>query len=604
MKKSNYKIQLLMSSLLMLSTIGTASATKYALLVGISEYHIKPLSGPINDVSLMKSILNKKWSFKKENIQLLLNKNGTKKNILNAIKRLDAISRSGDDIFIYLSGHGTSALDKNFSSPLPTTSGAFIPIDIENIKNKDELVEHLIIGRDDLKPLLQNFDNNGKNVFVAIDACYSGNTVRGLYKKQKLNNRFLSFNDILPTLDNAYPKNKKKPKTRSFGDDLNTIDSNTNWRTASESNINIYPYKNIYYLSASGEFEPAQDIQPNMLERYPTIDGKPHGAFSDTLLRVLDNDINADIDQDGFITYSELKKTVRNKMRLRGFDHTPQGLPSLAEDKGKLASRNIFGHGDKKQITKKMVVKKPVLNKLTLLTNTNSTKPKFNKLKLTQLKLRIEIDKTLPKLKKLAKKINNIKIVSTRGQLEIRKKGDSVLFISHAGDLILSLYKPTTNRIIDKIRHQLWIKQLVEKPFKQDFNIDLDMFASGSGSTVVEGGIIGVAIKSSQTAHILVINIDPHGTINVLYPDSKSELIKLKAYKLLAFSELSKVIPPFGREYIQVYAFKNSSQDYRDLMSKKFNLNSPSAKILKRLLENEATIKARASLELVTTPGN
>ena len=105
-----------------------------------------------------------------------------------------------------------------------------------------------------------------------------------------------------------------------------------------------------------------------MLERFPTIDGKPHGAFSDTLLQVLNNDINADIDNNGIITYSELKKTVRNKMRLRGFDHTPQGLPSLAEDKGKLASRGIFGHQNAKPITIKKKTK-PILNKLTLQSN-------------------------------------------------------------------------------------------------------------------------------------------------------------------------------------------------------------------------------------------
>jgi len=49
-----------------------------------------------------------------------------------------------------------------------------------------------------------------------------------------------------------------------------------------EQDSNVYPYKNIYYLSASGEFEAAQDISPAFLSQYPTFDGKPHGAFTDT----------------------------------------------------------------------------------------------------------------------------------------------------------------------------------------------------------------------------------------------------------------------------------------------------------------------------------
>jgi len=590
-KRANVKIvfsKLIPTIILLSICINTANAENYALLVGISKYSIKPLSGPVNDVTSLKKILNAKWKFKKQNIKTIINSAGTKKNILNSIKALYKKSKSGDNIFIYLSGHGTSSSDSAFKSPLPTTSGAFIPIDIENIKSKSELLDSLIIGRKDLKPLLQMFDNNGRHVFVAIDACFSGNTVRGYYNKRKLTTRFLSLDSIVAANNIAADQDLNTNVVRSFKPNDDT---------------NLYPYKNIYYLAASGEYEPAQDIKPNMLDRYPTIDGKPHGAFSDTLLRVLNGDYNADSDHDGLITYSELKKTMRYFMRIRGFDHTPQGLPSLAEDQGKLATRAIFGHLRKNTKTGLVNSTKLISTNLTkqnkLTTNLSTREFNFE----TNI-LNIIIDKSLRKVRKAASSIKNIKIVNNKGQLEIRKKGKNILFISQAGDLIFSLVNPSNVDIIENIKHQIWIKQLVDAPLKQDFNIDLDMFASGRGSTVVEGDSIGVAIKSTKTAHILIVNINAQGTVNVLYPYVKSELRQLEAFQLLVFKELSKVVPPFGREYLQVYAFENSNQDYRDLMAKSFTRHSPEAAKLKRLLENSTIFKARTSLEVVTSELN
>jgi len=556
--------------MIVIFSYNSANAENYALLIGISEYPIKPLSGPVNDVNSLQIVLNEKWNFKKQNIKTIINSAGTKENILKNIKALYDRSKSGDSIFIYLSGHGTSAKDDSFNSPLPTTSGAFIPIDIEKVKTKSKLIDKLIIGRNDLKPLLQQFDNNNRHVFVAIDACFSGNTVRGLYQKNKLTSRFINFDQMLNS--NKYTTDNRS--TRSLG---------------YNKEIDRYPYKNIYYLAASGEYEPAQDIKPSMLKRYPTIDGKPHGAFSDTLLRVLNYEYSADTDQNGFITYSELKNTMRYFMRIRGFDHTPQGLPSLAEDRGKLATKAIFGNSTKKSIsqdikTSNQLAKRSINSKNTVL--------------------KIVIDRSLTNILKSVRKINNLKIVSDSGQLEIRKKNNAIVFISQAGDLILSLTNPSNAEIIKNIKHQIWIKQLVDAPFKQDFNIDLDMFTSGRSSTVVEGDTLGVVIKSTKTAHILIININAHGDVNILYPYAKSEFQKLEAYQLLVFKALSKVVPPYGREYLQVYAFDNINQDYRDLMSKSFNRESLDAKKLVQLINNSRILKARTTLEVVTSALN
>lgn len=601
MNKAQSSIFLIL--LLTLVSINIANAAKHALLVGVGDYHVKPLSGPVNDVREMQKILSERWGFDKKNITILLNKQGTKKNILAAIENLYKRSNTGDDIFIYLSGHGTSASDRDLATPLPTTSGAFIPIDIAGVKNMDQLVKKLIVGKNDLRPLLTKFDKGQRQVFVAIDACYSGNTVRSAFSKRRLTKRFMHVRDILPK--------------RAFGDDLDFSGGET-WSSTESDVGNTYPYKNIYYLSASGEHEPAQDIPLNMVDSFPTIDGKSHGAFSDTLLRILNNDINADIDGDGDVTYSELKKTVRDKMRVRGFDHTPQGLPSLAEDTTKLASRSIFGD-TKAEAAKEGLggeSAKPSVSSSVKPSGKPSSSPASAKedstasssalsgsAELTAL-LTVAIDKNLKQVRQRAKQLKDVKIVENKSVLEIRKDGSDVLFISQAGDLILRLTKPSVNIIVDNLRHQAWVHQLVAGPFQQDFNVDLELYGAGKGSTVLEGELLGFSVLSSEKAYILLIDIDPKGTVNVLYPYEPSELSPIQANQLLAFKDLSKVTPPFGRDYVQVYAFSKISDDFKALRGKSFSLGSPYAKNLQRLINNRNLSKARVSMELVTSKAN
>jgi hypothetical protein len=642
-------LKIIFSGVVIMAAVNEALAERHALLVGIDDYHIKPLAGPVNDVAAIRKILIEKWGFDENNITTLLNKQGTKKNILAAIERLYEKTQSSDEVFIYLSGHGTSAGDKNLKTPLPTTSGAFIPIDIAGIKTMKELINRLVIGRSDLLPLLKKFDKGNRHVFVVIDACYSGNTVRGAYGKKRLTKRFMNVGDILPA--------------RAFGDDLD-MSASSDWG-AEEKNVgNSYPYKNIYYLSASGEYEPAQDIPPSMVDSYPTIDGKSHGAFSDTLLRILNDDIEADVDGDGVVTYSELKKTVREKMRARGFNQTPQGLPSLAEDTGNLSSKSIFGDapsgppptqvaqavsetkvGTEAKIETEAKVategtNTPVAEVVKVATNAKPSSPEVESKPQIEIQpepkiatnngstqiagseatqpqtspqssplvdpeiLQVEIDPYFKEVIEKVKNLEGVHIVNGHANLEVRREGDDALFISQAGDLILRLQTPTVETIVDKIRHQAWIHQLVEAPYKQDFNIDLDLYGSGRGSTAIENELIGFSVKSAHKAYILLIDIDPHGNVNVLYPYAPSEMAPIEANRLLPFKDLTRVTPPFGRDYLQAYAFTNINEDYEALRGKSFTLSSPYAENLQRLIKNSSITKARASLEVVTSAAN
>ena len=173
--------RLTLISALLLAVLASVSHAnqKLALLVGISDYEIEPLEGPYYDVVAMKNSLRKKMNFERNKITTLINEQATKANILSEIDKLYQVSEAGDDIFIYFSGHGTSSFDRKIRFPLPTTSGAFIPYDVFPKQSTDKSSPKLVVGRTDLLPRLKKLDQGNRNVFVVVDACYSGNTVRG-----------------------------------------------------------------------------------------------------------------------------------------------------------------------------------------------------------------------------------------------------------------------------------------------------------------------------------------------------------------------------------------------------------------------------------------
>jgi len=154
------------------------------------------LEGPVNDVDLIRDVLLNSAQFDSKDITVLKDSDATKQGILRAMRQIVDIAEKGDIFILYFSGHGTSAMDNAIDSDIPTKSGALIPYDIENIKSKEDLNNRLMIGRRDLKPNLIALDNAGVSVLVLIDACYSGNTVRG-ENKSSATHQILEFRSNL-----------------------------------------------------------------------------------------------------------------------------------------------------------------------------------------------------------------------------------------------------------------------------------------------------------------------------------------------------------------------------------------------------------------------
>jgi len=242
----------------------------------------------------------------------------TEAAILEAMDRLNETSEPGDSLIIYFSGHGTSAQDSSMGAQLhlPDGSGAIVAYDF----NPDEFVageaidqdnheDGLLIGRYDMRPRFEALDQD-RTVLVMFDSCFAGNTARSLDSEYTpKTKRFVS-------LDNT---------SRSRGASTPVIEDCDN---CAEQLHHEYPYDNVVYFGAAAEHELAVDISQAEINAglATSFDGKPHGAFTDALLRAL----VASTKTTQGVSYRNLfQRTLRQfQTHCEACGHTPVMLPS------------------------------------------------------------------------------------------------------------------------------------------------------------------------------------------------------------------------------------------------------------------------------------
>jgi len=305
-EKTVLRLVKIIFAVLWILTTANLHAKSQALLIGIGQYPEQQLlEGPVNDVALLRNILLQNENFSNEHIKVLLNEEATKSNILNTLNGILESTVRGDKIVLYFSGHGTSALNTDIDADLPSYSGALVPYDIGNISSKDELNKRLLIGRRDLRPVLSKLDATGAEVLVLVDACFSGNVVRGDDDARILPQRVLNFSELLQF-------QQKEPAHNS---------------TALLQTVK-YPYKNVFLVAAAQEDQSAHDIPKNKVSQFGTVDAKPHGAFTDSFVQALVKLYENDNRNNSPITLTELHVATRRRMKEKGLFSTPSLLPN------------------------------------------------------------------------------------------------------------------------------------------------------------------------------------------------------------------------------------------------------------------------------------
>ena len=484
--------------LLSLGAAPAAHAKNIALLMGVSDYGNprSNLEGPVNDVNAMRDVLIERWGFARADVQTLIDAQASKPGIMQALRDLMTRSKPGDEVFIYFSGHGTSALNSDFSDiPVPHGTGAMIPYGLDT-RSPQSIAAGLIIGRTDLRPHLTALENGGRHVWLVSDSCYSGQLTRSV---------------VLPSPDRLPERTMVLPAAEMARDQAMV--------SSRPAGLEPYPYSAVAFLSAAAEGERAKDIPRSMLGKLPTVDGKAHGAMTDALLRVLKGELPADTNRDGVLDLNEVQRAVADYLAQRAMGHTPQRLPSVAEDSKGLGTRAVLAATRVAAAPAPDAVATPAL--------------------------RVRADGMPSALGQSLKGLRGVEWLDAPGPADIVLFGAQgrLVLASGAGDKVAD-FAPTDAALLQAQLQQLaWAKRLRQLGQQNSrgtlaFQIDPNTF----GGNMAEGCTLRFVARPDREASLVVVNVQSDAKVSVLYPLTADELSKLPAGAAHAIPDAAK--PP------------------------------------------------------------
>ncbi|MBF0495743.1 MAG: caspase family protein [Deltaproteobacteria bacterium] len=544
MKKSVCIMILL--GMVVLTSNYTAMAANRAVLIGVGAYSsVTPLFGPPHDVAALKELLTRSWGFDPANITTLVDERATKANILKTLNDLSRSTSPDDFVFIYFSGHGTSAHDRDLRIDMGTFTGALVPVEFSVNSDVEDMKRRLIIGTRDLKPIFQKLDNN-RELFVVFDCCYSGQSVRDLeipLSQRKGRPKYLDLSSTLTRED----------ADRSFGTP-----------TAAEP---AFPYHNLFFISAANKGEEAKDIL--IPDKIPggTYGREPHGALTDALLKGLSG--KAGTNGQGFITKEGLYQYVLREVK-KNFRQTPQCL----YDKSNPG-----------------VLSQPVFRSALNRPGSVQTKPDAD-LKINMVNVSAGLEATIAAVKK-------VRLVKDEYDLKLTQASTGYTLALLNGDMLSSHPSGAEEDVVKRIALQVELKKLIDLAYPtQDFDVSMNII--GRKSLLKEGEDVGIAFQTTADSYPLLINIDCSGNISVIYPGSKDEIRPWPKGKEYHQPNLGKVKAPFGTEYMKLFAFKDKPDGLAKLMGQSFTPSDDFFRILLDTVKDAKGGQAQSTLEVLT----
>ena len=546
------RLRAVIACALFLLTSGAALAEKHALLIGIGDYPqpTPRLDGPTHDVEALRQRLIDSWGFPVNHVATLLDDEASKANILAALDRLVRVSRPGDYVFVYYSGHGTSAFDEDLrfeGVELGRWTGALVPHDymLAPTPGPDPKAwkERLIVGRRDLRPRLLALDRD-RRVFVIFDTCFSGNAVRSFSQRR--------VRWVGPVA--------AARSTRAISLGADPFDSDPIFGTATARD-EPYPYRRLVYLAAARKFERAEDLSP-----METIDARPHGALTNALLEGLDG--SANLDGDDALTYDELYRFVHDEVSEKHL-HMPQLL--YPESTPELVRRPVFEHRQPQA-----------------LANLRANAPGD---------LRVRLAPGLDGLRRRIAKIPRVKIHDAGGfDVRIERQADGLLALAHpSGDLIAGGFEDRPpDALLERLRSQVRIQDLIDFAYdRQDFDLGLEL--TGGNGFLFRDQRFDIAVRADRPAVLLLLNVDKTGAVSVLYPVSARELTPTDR-----LHESFDVVPPYGTEYLKLFAFHRVPEELRRWLERGTGTAATEIEDLLGLLRQPGLESAQTRLKLVS----
>ena len=520
--------------LVFLAASVSAQPRRHALLIGVGDYrHADDLEGPPHDVRSLAHVLAEDWGF--DRIESLVDEDATRAAILGALDALDRDAASGDHVFIYFSGHGTSVLNQSgtaLEASLDPGTGGLFPVEID--PTSPDAIEQLIVGRRDLRPRLERLDQD-RSVFVVFDACYSGNTVRAVTCR-------------LP----RYQPWPSDPGSVAFGT-----------QTAADA---PYPYENLVYLSASSAQQVACDIREDDFWRIPTIDGQPHGALTNALLHGLAG--HANTDGDSALTVRELHAYARRRIE-DVFPQTPQLLhpPGRAD----ALDRPVF--------------------ELALATSSDAAPSNT-----PVTTMRVLVGDGAEPLRERLDGLDGVSVSESLHDLRVDADTRSRTFtVRHgSGDTLAS--GVSAEVAAKRIARHAAVHALLRESFaEQDFNLRLDMLErheSGAlrppiTAALAIGGNYELRYESDVPAYFLMVAADVQGVMRLLVPWNSADLT---ASRIGRISDLV-VQAPAGTEFVKLFGFRERPPGFEEWLPIRRRDGQAQVRVLDDLDEVQALLE-------------
>ena len=515
-----------------------SEAERRALFVAVGDYPGSrfDLYGPTHDASALRRELVENLGFRADRVKVLVNADATRANILAALRELAAAVAAEDFVFVYFSGHGTSAYDPNLSVALAHNTGAFVPFDYRADGTAAQKLDTLVVGSRDLRPPLTAIDASGAHGLVMIDSCYSRNTSRSLHA--------------------AAP-----PVYRSINAGLEHLGA----FSASAQDVDAsYPYTRLVTMAASSAKEVAIDLH----DPSKTLDGKPHGAFTDAVLRALREFPHADANGDGQVSNREFFAKVKLGMALANIPHSPQLLPTPGTDAAGLGDRAMFSSAAVRAEAPPPLPAQP---------------------------LGVRVEGRLPLVAQAVAASETLVPADGSADLLVRRAQGAIHLLTPYGDAVASV--ATQQAAADALRQRPWIRHLVHRLGQRDHS---DVQLALPGETFEDGDVLNLAATLRRSAHLLVLDIAPSGSLRVLYPASERDFRAVPAARRVAFDAV--VNAPFGVDYMVASAFPQAPRffDHHLLADAEIAPGTPLHRELVRAVEAPDTPSAVA--KVVTVP--
>ncbi|MCX6258348.1 MAG: caspase family protein, partial [Bacteroidia bacterium] len=174
-----------------------------ALLIGIDKY-IQPgkegrwqnLDGCVNDIVSIKEVLQARFGFAEKNMNLMMNQEASRANILGGFSKLLQESSAGDIAVIYYAGHG-SQVKNSASAETDKRDESLVPSDsytgARDIRDKE------------LAAIFNEFATRKILLTVIFDCCHSGSMGRGPLSNDSPKMRFILPDESFDAKDASNP---------------------------------------------------------------------------------------------------------------------------------------------------------------------------------------------------------------------------------------------------------------------------------------------------------------------------------------------------------------------------------------------------------------